>query len=82
MLSFVLIFNFIIDPYGDFRLINFQGINQEKIFASNGGDRRNKANDITYGRYDTIILGTSRALKTLDPNHLGFKNKTAYNLEN
>ncbi|MDJ0536372.1 MAG: hypothetical protein QNJ70_28435 [Xenococcaceae cyanobacterium MO_207.B15] len=68
------------DPYGDFRLINIQGINTEKILADSGGERRSKANDITYSEYDTIILGTSRALRTLDPNHPVFKNRKAYNL--
>ncbi|MDJ0746376.1 MAG: hypothetical protein QNJ32_23845 [Xenococcaceae cyanobacterium MO_167.B27] len=80
LLASVFIFNIAIDPYGDFRLINIQGINTEKILADSGGERRSKANDITYGEYDTIILGTSRALRTLDPNHPVFKNRKAYNL--
>lgn len=47
-----------IDLYGDFPLINIQSINSEKKLASTGGERRYKANEITYGKYDTIILET------------------------
>lgn len=80
LLITVVLINLIIDPHGDFRLIDIRGFNSEKLFAPNGGNRRKKANDITYGKYDTIIIGTSRVLYSLSPKHPKFTNKSAYNL--
>lgn len=82
LLGFVLIFNIGIDPYGDFRLIDIPGINKEKTlsFNSSPGERRSKANEFASEEYDTIILGTSRALRAINPQHQVFKNDRAYNL--
>jgi hypothetical protein len=80
LLLSILAFNLIIDPYGDFRLVEIDGINKEKVLAYRQGGRRKKANDILHDRYDTVILGTSRAVYALNPKHSAFAGQKVYNL--
>lgn len=79
-LLLVIAFNASIDPYGSFGLFNIQGINIEKPLALKGGGRRLKATEAVKGDYKTVILGNSRALYALDPNHPLLKNRATYNL--
>jgi hypothetical protein len=79
-LILVIGFNASIDPYGSFKFFNVNGINAEKALAFKGGGRRLKATELVKGDYQSVILGNSRALYALDPNHPVLRSRDTYNL--
>ena len=72
-------FNILIDPDHLFRLAQIPGFNAEKPLVAKHGMRKAKAVDLATGTYDTLLLGTSRTLGGLDPEHLAFGDSNAYN---
>jgi len=80
-------FNILVDPDHLFRLAEIPGFNAEKPLIDRHGMRKAKAVDLATLRYDTLLLGTSRTLGGLDPEHPDFgdasgnsgSDRTAYN---
>jgi hypothetical protein len=79
----IVFFNLFVDPEGRFSLLEIQGINSEKPLRdkkiSKYGLRLSKMMDIESGNYNTIILGSSRAIVGLDPLHPAFDSSSVYN---
>ncbi len=74
------VFNIIVDPYDVFNTPNFLGINHSKPRKDNS-DRLFKAIDIIRIKPISILIGSSRTKRALDPNHPALKNKQpTYNL--
>ncbi|NEN91144.1 MAG: hypothetical protein F6K48_20445 [Okeania sp. SIO3H1] len=74
------VFNIIVDPYDVFNTPNFLGINHSKPRKDNS-DRLFKATDIIRMKPVTVLLGSSRTKRALDPNHPALENhQPAYNL--
>ncbi|MDY7003051.1 MAG: hypothetical protein SWX82_03510 [Cyanobacteriota bacterium] len=74
------IFNIVVDPYDVFNTPNFFGINHSKPRKDNS-DRLFKAIDIIRIKPVTVLMGSSRTKRALDPNHPALENKQpAYNL--
>ena len=74
------IFNFLVDPYGIFGSPLIPKFNVRKVEKENY-DRLYKVADIIHLRPKTIILGSSRAKRGIDPDYLGLKiNEPTYNL--
>ena len=71
--------NLIIDPHRIFRMVEIDNINGQKPVMGNGGLRKVKSIEIEKGDYDTIILGTSRAMEGLDPLSSLWPSKKVYN---
>lgn len=71
--------NILVDPYKMFRVLTVKGFNHNKYFLDATGLRRVKAFDLAQGDYDTVILGTSRALTGLDPQAPAFGSRKVYN---
>ena len=71
--------NFVVDPQKIFGVVDIKGFNREKPFILNGGMRKLKSVEIEKGNYDTVLLGTSRVLRGLNPLHPVFKSNQAYN---
>lgn len=71
--------NLIIDPHRIFRIVEIDNINGQKPVMGNGGLRKVKSIEIEKGDYDTIILGTSRAMEGLDPLSSLWPSKKVYN---
>ncbi|MGD1872614.1 MAG: hypothetical protein ACFB02_06140 [Mastigocoleus sp.] len=72
-------FNFVVDPQKIFGVVDIKGFNREKPFILNGGMRKLKSIEIEKGNYDTILLGTSRVLRGLNPQHPIFQSSQVYN---
>ncbi len=72
-------FNLVVDPEGRFALFSYPGFNQEKTEAMENGGRIVKSRALENGRYDTVILGSSRAENGIDPLHPAFADKRVYN---
>ncbi len=81
LICLVIIFNILVDPYGMFRLLSIQGINREKP-AVTANLRLSKAHAAHYFKPTAAIFGTSRAEKSIDPEHPVFKalGYRAYNM--
>ncbi|MEE8575032.1 MAG: hypothetical protein V3T30_06425 [Thermodesulfobacteriota bacterium] len=75
----VAVFNVVADPAGIYNYVDIEGFNTEKTAIMDGGGRRDKAQAIKSGNFDTIILGTSRAELGLNPLGPAFKGSRAYN---
>ncbi|WP_293076813.1 hypothetical protein [Okeania sp. SIO3B5] len=74
------LFNIVVDPYDVFKTPKFWGINHSKPRKDNN-DRLFKATDIIRIKPVTILLGSSRTKRALDPNHPALENnQPAYNL--
>ncbi|NEP77511.1 MAG: hypothetical protein F6K17_08705 [Okeania sp. SIO3C4] len=74
------IFNIVVDPYDVFNTPNFFGINHSKP-RKNNSDRLFKTIDIIRIKPISILIGSSRTKRALDPNHPALENKQpAYNL--
>lgn len=74
------LFNITIDPYGVFSSPTRQGLNQSKPRKDNN-DRVFKATDIVKIKPVTVILGSSRTKRGINPKHPGLANlQPAYNL--
>ncbi|MGD1807154.1 hypothetical protein ACP6PL_17195 [Dapis sp. BLCC M126] len=74
------VFNIVVDPYDVFNTPNFLGINHSKPRKDNS-DRLFKAIDIIRIKPVTILIGSSRTKRALDPNHPALENqKPTYNL--
>ncbi|MGB3511951.1 MAG: hypothetical protein WBA93_22475 [Microcoleaceae cyanobacterium] len=74
------VFNIVVDPYDVFNTPNFLGINHSKPRKDNN-DRLFKTADIIRIKPVTILLGSSRTKRALDPNHPALENhQPAYNL--
>ncbi|MDJ0730781.1 MAG: hypothetical protein QNJ33_12385 [Crocosphaera sp.] len=71
--------NIIIDPHRIFRILEIDNINDQKPVMGSGGLRKVKSIEIEKGDYDTIILGTSRAMEGLDPLSYLWPSKNVYN---
>lgn len=71
--------NVVADPELIYQIVSIKGFNQSKPFNATTGSRRVKSMNLKMGNYNTIILGTSRALGGLDPLHSALKSKNAYN---
>ncbi len=67
VLLIVSVVNASVDPYGMFDLIRLSGLNAEKPQRFTSGGRIEKSIDLRFGRYDTLILGSSRAQIGIDP---------------
>lgn len=79
LLGTVGIFNYFIDPYGLYASSIFPGINNSKP-KKDDNDRLYKAADIIRMKPQTIILGSSRTKRGIDPNYVVFnKSGTIYN---
>lgn len=72
LVCLVVVFNILIDPYGIFRVVSIQGINSEKPSVTSNL-RLSKAHAAHYFKLTAAIFGTSRAEKSIDPEHPGFK---------
>ncbi|NEQ74497.1 MAG: hypothetical protein F6K23_16525, partial [Okeania sp. SIO2C9] len=74
------LFNIVVDPYDVFNTPNLWGINHSKPRKDNN-DRLFKATDIIRIKPVTVLLGSSRTKRALDPNHPALENhQQAYNL--
>jgi len=72
-------FNLLADPFGIYRILEIEGLNAEKPVAYNHA-RLHKSFAIGRLRPSGLILGSSRALRGLDPGHPGWKTSPVYNL--
>lgn len=72
-------FNFLVDPFGIYRTWEIEGLNTEKPVAYDHA-RLHKAFALERLRPSGLILGSSRALRGLDPGHPGWKTSPVYNL--
>lgn len=73
-------FNWFIDPYGIYnRNIMIDGLNHDKPNKEHN-DRLYKAIDIIRLKPNTILLGSSRVKRGLDPEHPSLKSFPVYNL--
>src|SRR5689334_294931 len=59
-------FNWVVDPYGIYRVIDVQGFNANKP-GEHGHDRMVKAHAIARLKPDGLVLGTSRIQYGVDP---------------
>ncbi|WP_293060386.1 hypothetical protein [Okeania sp. SIO2B3] len=74
-------FNIVADPYDVFNTPNFLGINHSKPRKDNS-DRLFKAIDIIRIKPVTVLMGSSRTKRAIDPNYPALKNhQPAYNDE-
>lgn len=73
------IFNYWVDPYRLLRAEDSAGLASEKTQISNSGMRRSKALAIEREKFDTLILGSSRAEIGIDPKQAAFSGSTVYN---
>ncbi len=71
--------NLMVDPQRIFRLVEIEGFNREKPAIANSGMRKLKSLAIEQGNFDTLILGTSRAMNGLDPLSPVFGLRNVYN---
>ena len=69
--------NIVIDPKNKLGLIHIDNINSKKYFATGG--RYEKSARLTYGEFDTLIAGTSRAQVGIDPKQPAFSQQQVYN---
>lgn len=74
------VFNYVIDYENIFRFVTIPGVNTEKPLVYDDSLRKVKSLDIEQGSYDTILLGSSRVLKGVNPNHSSLSNRNGYNL--
>lgn len=72
-------FNFLIDPFGLYRILEIEGLNTEKPVAYDHA-RLHKAFALDRLRPSGLILGSSRAQRGLDPGHPGWKTSPVYNV--
>lgn len=80
LIGMVGIFNYVIDPYGLYGSAIFKGINNYKP-KKDDNDRLYKAADIIRVKPQTVIIGSSRTKRGIDPNSLVFNQSgTVYNL--
>ncbi|WP_204150273.1 hypothetical protein [Leptolyngbya sp. CCY15150] len=70
-------FNFIVDPYGLFRIVDIEGFNTLKP-EFNRNLIHSKTAAIRYVKPESIILGTSRANQGYDPDHPGWGDEAPY----
>ncbi|GFZ91205.1 hypothetical protein [Okeania sp. KiyG1] len=74
------IFNIVVYPYDVFNTPNFLGINHSKPRKDNN-DRLFKAIDIIRIKPVTVLMGSSRTKRAIDPNYPALKNhQPAYNV--
>jgi hypothetical protein len=71
--------NLIIDPHRIFRVLEVEKINTQKPLMGSGGLRKVKSIELEQGDYDTVILGTSRAMEGLDPLSSLWPSEKVYN---
>jgi hypothetical protein len=71
--------NVIVDPFGLFRQVRIKGFNAQKTQQMKLGGRNVKAYAIIEGKFDAIILGSSRAQTGIDPHHPVFGRSSTYN---
>jgi len=72
-------FNWLIDPYGVFGAPEIEGVNRIK-YGINNHLRLAKAHAVLREKPRTVILGSSRAESSFDPQHPDFRNRPVYNL--
>jgi hypothetical protein len=72
LVCFVVVFNILVDPYGIFRVVSISGINADKVAVASNL-RLSKAHAAHYFKPTAAIFGTSRAEKSIDPDHPVFK---------
>ncbi|TVQ20564.1 MAG: hypothetical protein EA367_08280 [Leptolyngbya sp. DLM2.Bin15] len=68
-------FNFIVDPYGLFRVVDIEGFNRLKP-EFNRNLIHSKTAAVRYVKPESIILGTSRANQGYDPDHPGWDDES------
>ena len=74
------VLNIIVDPYDVFNTPNFLGINHSKSRKDNS-DRLFKATDVIRIKPVTVLMGSSRTKRALNPKYSALKNyQPAYNL--
>ncbi len=74
------LFNIIVDPYDVFNTPNFFGINHSKPRKDNS-DRLFKATDVIRIKPVTVLMGSSKTKRALDPDNPALKNnQPVYNL--
>ena len=71
--------NAVVDPYGIFDLVRLPGVNVEKPQRLATGGRIQKSVRLSRGRYDTLILGSSRTQIGIDPQSPVLAGRRAYN---
>lgn len=72
-------FNLLVDPFGIYRILEIEGLNTEKPVAYDHA-RLHKTFALDRLRPSGLILGSSRALRGLDPRHPGWKTSPVYNV--
>lgn len=73
------LFNYVVDPYGIYRVVEIKGFNQQKE-GVRGNVRYVKALEVSLRRPKTIIMGSSRVHDCINPNNAIFDNyKPIYN---
>jgi hypothetical protein len=78
-LMFSILFNFIVDPYDIYRVVRIEGFNALKPqFRKH--PHMGKVIAVERIRPESIVLGSSRAERGIDPEHPGWKNRPVYNL--
>lgn len=73
------LFNLLIDPLGIYQVLSVEGVNSNKTekFSMLGIV---KAAELETGNYDALLMGTSRVLFALNPNHPDLSEFNAYNM--
>lgn len=71
--------NAVVDPLSLLGLADIAGVNRVKTEIGSNGGRRGKAAAIASGRFDTLLLGTSRMEVGIDPAYAAFGGRNAYN---
>ncbi|MGC9502625.1 hypothetical protein [Baaleninema sp.] len=72
-------FNLVVDPQHLFRVVKIDQFNREKYQVAEPVLRTVKSLDLEGGKYDALILGTSRTHNGIDPLHPVFDGASAYN---
>lgn len=74
-----IVFNLVIDPFGVFRIVEINGINNVKT-GQGGHVRMGKAGSVRVFKPQAVILGNSRAEYGINPEHPGWGTEPVYNL--
>ncbi len=79
--SVVILFNFLVDPYGLYGVLSIPGVNANKHVATRHS-RMIKPYLVERGRYQALALGSSRTEIGIDPDHPGWDPlyRPSYNL--
>ncbi len=73
----LIIFTILVDPYGDFNIVNIDRFNKIKTrkYSDKSNWIKTTKKNIVSNKYETIFLGSSRVLRGLNPDFLPESNK-------